>query len=495
MPIQSTTPPRTQERRSNLLMRLLLASALALAVLKIVDLGFIPPDDALWHAAAAVSERPYAEVLVFDENLPVVDNTPGWHALLRAVHHLGLDKYALVSFSVFSLFVAFAVTPLFLLRRPEAWGIALLLSVVMNPLYPVRLALGRPFLLSSTALLVFVLMWDRLVADPRDRRALVLCAGAAAVATWLHSTWFLLYAVPLASLFSGRWRASLSLFGAVAVGVLVGALLTLQPLTHLVYPLGHVWRTVGAVPAEFRVPELQPFAGAAHYVLLLLLLLLARASLTELRDLSLRHVGFLTVLSGWVLGYAASRFWTDIGLPALLVVIALALERSLSARVTWKSPDRWVLGAAVACALYLGISANQNQRWESSPLSRVWYFTENPAQMEAWLPEPGGILYNTDTRSFQTFYFTYPDADWRYILGPEQAMMPREDLDVLHDIYEGGGWDAYLPWVEKLGPGDRMFFTVPQGASPPRWEGVDVIQVPSSYAVARPSPGSIESNE
>ena len=472
--------------RSRLLMGLLVAGALALAALRIVDYAFIPPDDALRHAATAVSERPYTEVVLFDEDVPAVDTTPGWHALLRALHGgLGFDRFALVSFSVFGLFLVFAVVPLTLLRRPEAWGMALLLGVVINPGYPVRLAFGRPFLLTTAALLVFVLVWDRLVDDPRDRRTLALCAGAAAVATWLHSTWFLLYAVPLASLLSGRRRASASLFLAVTVGVGVGALLTLQPLTHLSYQVVHVWKTMGTTPAPFRTSELQPFAGDALYLFLGLLLLLARAVLPELRDLSLRHAGVLTLLGGWVLGFVASRFWTDLGLPALLAVTALALQRVLEARTSRMSGTRWVLGAATAAALYLAISANHARRWEASPLFRVRSFLENPVEMASWLPGPGGIMYNTETRAFHTFYFAFPDAPWRYVLGPEQGIMPREDRETLHAIYRGEGWEAYEPWLEKLGPEDRIFFTIPPGADPPRWEGIEVVQVPRSYAVAR----------
>lgn len=480
------SPGSAEPWRSRLLMGLLVAGALALAALKIVDYAFIPPDDALRHAATAVSERSYTEVVLFAEDVPAVDTTPGWHTLLRFLHRfVGLDKYGLVSFSVFILFLVVVAAPLVLLRRPEAWGIALLLGVVVNPGYSVRLAFGRPFLLTTTALVVFVLVWDRLTAHPRDRRTLALCAAAAVVATWLHSTWFLLYAVPLASLFSGRRRASASLFLAVSAGVVVGALLTLQPVAHLTYPVIHVWKTMGTTPAPFRTSELQPFSGDALYVFLLLLLLVGRATLPELKELSLRHAGFLTVLGGWVLGFVASRFWTDIGLPALLAVAALALQRILEARTARGSAERWVLGGAVAAALFLAISANHARRWEASPLFRVRYFQEHPEEMASWLPGPGGTMYNTETRAFHTFYFAYPDAPWRYVLGPEQGIMPRDDREVLQAIYDGQGWDAYEPWVERLGPDDRIFFTIPPGVEPPRWEGVEVIQVPLSYAVAR----------
>jgi len=485
-------PEPAPERRWRIATILVVSVALLAAGMRIVDYGFIPPDDALRHAASVVADRPYTEVLLYDDGVGAVDTTPGWHAVLGALHRfVGFDRFALVSFGVFSLFAVFTITPLFLLRRPEAWGAALLLAIVANPGLPIRLALGRPFLLSSAAVVVFVIAWERLVEDPRSRSGLVLCFGTAAITTWLHSTWFLLYAVPLAALLTGRRRATASLFGAVTAGILAGALLTLQPLTHLSYNVVHVVQTIGAVPSQLRVSELQPFTGASNYVAVAALALLLVAALPELRTLSLRHAGVATVATGWVLGFSASRFWTDIGLPALIAMVALILDRVLSTRLAVRSGGRALVVLGLAAALFWSISANHGRRWESSPLPPLASIAAAPGGEEAWLPGEGGIVYTPDQRVFYAMYLLWPDGGWNYALGLERAVMRRADLEVLLAFLETGAWAALQPWVDRMRPEDRMILNL-GGRAPPDFDGVEALPLAYGHVVLRRARGPAE---
>src|SRR5690606_27416607 len=137
----------------------------------------------------------------------------------------------------------------------------------------------------------------------------------------------LIYAAPLAALVTGHRRAAASMLGAVTVGVVAGALLTLQPWSHLSYNVVHVFKTMGTTPGHLRVSELQPSRGEAAYVVWAALLLLAGMTLPELRSLTLRHVGVTTAVAAWVLSFTAHRFWSDIGLPAFLAITALVVQR------------------------------------------------------------------------------------------------------------------------------------------------------------------------
>lgn len=490
MIFNDTAAEPDRDRQLRLVVLLVLLISLTAAVLRIVDYGFVPPDDALRHAATAVGDRPYHEVLLFDEAVPAEDSTPGWHAVLTAIHDVtGFDQFALVSFSIVFFFLVFTVTPLFLMRRPEAWAIALLMAIVANPGLSFRLALGRPFLLSATAVIVFVLVWQRLVDDPRSRSALLICVLAATVTTWLHSTWFLLYAAPLAALVTGHRRAALSLLGAVTVGVVVGAMLTLQPLSHLSYNVVHVFKTMGSTPGHMRVSELQPSQGEAAYVGWGAILLLAWATLPELRSMALRHAGVTTALAGWVLAFVATRFWSDIGLPAFLALTALLLERVLQARLPTRAPARVIVVGAVAAALFLSNSSNLSRRWESSPLPRVIRLADE-AEGAEWLPGDGGVVYSTDMRVFYSMYLIWPDAPWDYVLGLEQGIMPREHLAVLHEFEESGRWDTLQPWVDLLRPEDRLIVDA-EGRAPPSWEGTESHALPYGLVVVRSAPDSI----
>src|ERR1700739_3451778 len=56
--------------------------------LKVISYGYLPGDDALRHAARAVSGKPWSEILVLN---PVykIDHEFGWNWWLRQIHLLG----------------------------------------------------------------------------------------------------------------------------------------------------------------------------------------------------------------------------------------------------------------------------------------------------------------------------------------------------------------------------------------------------------------------
>lgn len=57
---------------------------------------------------------------------------------------------------------------------------------------------------------------------------------------------------------------------------------------------------------------------------------------------------------------------------------------------------------------------------------------------------------------YNTFYKN-PQADWRYILGYEPAIMPEENLKILRAIQlSHGAFKAYEPWIKKMRPVDRL---------------------------------------
>src|SRR3954469_23528545 len=111
---------------------------------KIITYGYIPRDDALRHAAKAVSGKPWSEILVIRSDF-LIDPHPGWHAVLGAVHHLtDWNAEKLVVLSVAGLMLLVTMAPLPWLRRPESWLAALLAANICVPRLASRLALGRP---------------------------------------------------------------------------------------------------------------------------------------------------------------------------------------------------------------------------------------------------------------------------------------------------------------------------------------------------------------
>src|SRR5882724_8346654 len=89
--------------------------------LKIISYGYLPGDDALRHAAKAVSGKSWSEVLVLND-VYKIDHEFGWNLLLEKIYHwTNWDTDKLVVFSVVSLFILVGWSALPWLKRPEAW--------------------------------------------------------------------------------------------------------------------------------------------------------------------------------------------------------------------------------------------------------------------------------------------------------------------------------------------------------------------------------------
>ena len=142
--------------------------------LKITGLGYLPFDDALRHVAKAVSGKSWPEILVLGDGFKL-DHNLGWHAFLGAVHRAtNWGTEDLIVFSVVLLFVIVNGAMLPWLRRPEAWLVALLAAMLISDL-PMRLMLGRPFILTITVLMTILFAAQK--CRP-DWRMFVLFTGA-----------------------------------------------------------------------------------------------------------------------------------------------------------------------------------------------------------------------------------------------------------------------------------------------------------------------------
>jgi hypothetical protein len=287
-------------------------AVLFLVPVRIVEQGYLPTDDALRHAAKAVSGRSWSEILVLRPEI-TMDSHPGWHAALGALHRAaGADAHALVVFSVIALFAAATLAPAVLLRRPESWLLALLVLAVAEPAVLSRLVQGRPFLLSEGVLVAVLLLWPRLALPLAPRGVLAIVTALVAVATWVHASWYL-FALPLAALALAReWRATGRFALCLAVGVPIGATLTGHPLAFLHQTLIHPLLSLGGSgPQRALAVEFQGSGGSPLLVLFLLGALAFRALRGAWRRSAVDSPPFLLAVAGWVLGFAGIRFWAD----------------------------------------------------------------------------------------------------------------------------------------------------------------------------------------
>jgi hypothetical protein len=79
---------------------------------------------------------------------------------------------------------------------------------------------------------------------------------------------------------------------------------------------------------------------------------------------------------------------------------------------------------------------------------------------------------------FYDTFFKNPHGDWRYMLGFEPTWMPKEDFEIYCNIlWNDGATKAYLPWVNRMKPADRLVIRGDRAANP------NIPQLEWNYAV------------
>jgi hypothetical protein len=472
--------------KSAFLARSLVVLALALVPLRIVAQGFLPDDDALRHAAKAVSGRAWADVLVLRPEV-TMDSHPGWHALLSLVHHVtGADAHALVLVSITGLLLVLLLPAAFLMRRPEAWAFALVAFGALEPRIPTRFASGRPFLLAAALLVVLCLLAVRPGAGESSRRALPLLAALFGVTAWMHPSWHLFLLSVAACVLAGRLRLGTTLLAGLGLGVVVAGLLYGNPLEFVTQSVLHTVLAIGtpAPPGTLAI-EFLPGDGSPLLVLGVVALLLWRKLRGERAAGTLTSPVAALAALGWLLGWLVIRFWSDWGAIALLVWMALEIEAVLERQVEPGSWRRVGVAAVAGVAVVLVLSANtRGQR--PSAAERPFLSLTTPAA-EPFLPDPGGVLYTDDMRLFFQLFYSRPTAPWRYVVGYEPALMPPDDLATFRRILAARTSGSFAPWLGKMRRPDRLVLRSTEGRPPiPELEWAQVSQTVWSGRVPRP---------
>ncbi len=446
----------TQPQPVTIIVSSIFILVLLLISLRIIAYGYIPIDDAMRHAAKAVSGKDWSEILILRPGI-TMDSHVGWHAILEFIYNItGCSVDDLVVFSIVSLFTFFCIIPVFFLKRPEAWLVALLMIVVANFSTLWRMFLGRPFIFTMAVVVFLCFIWPRFKTKPVSWPSVIILTTLIAFATWIHCLWYM-FALPVLCFFIAReWRAGLIVSVCTVVGVTIGMLMTGHPIQFFLQTIGHFFHSLGDhTLARQLVTEFQPFNGDNMMVVTILGVLGWHVSRYGWNLKVIDNPVFILVVVSWVLGFIVGRVWADWGIPALCVWIALEFEQYLKTTMDSSSWKRVGLTLAVACVLFISITSDYGSRWTQS-MSVQYLSADNPEHKE-WLPGKGGIVYSDDMTIFYQMFYANPHADWRYMLGFEPTMMPIEDLAILRRIqWNYSAHDAYEPWVKKMQPEDRL---------------------------------------
>jgi hypothetical protein len=424
---------------------------IALIPFRIIGYGFLPPDDALRHSAKVISGKDWNQILVLRDDIKM-DSHPGWHAILGAVHRLmHWDAHSLVIFSIISLFLLFAFTPLLFLRYPESWLITLILLAIFTPGWLFRLSLGRPYIFTMAVLLAICFLWPSLKNKKTPFKTVIFLTFAIAMSTWIHCAWYL-FILPIAAFLLAReWRAGIVFSVCAVLGVIIGASLTGHPVIFLRQTIMHLVLAFSSADTQnILVTEFQPALVDIGIVVMIAGMIGWRALRGKWDKKCVDNPVFILAASSLVLTLISTRVFMDWGLPAIAVWLASEFDELL------KIPHRRIAISAIAClVLYLAITSDARSRW--SGFNPIDYLSAEDPDQKAWLPDAGGIIYSDDMGIFYSTFYKNPHAGWRYILGFEPGIMPPDDLATLRTIQKNFHLYKYFyPWVKKMRPQDRL---------------------------------------
>lgn len=434
---------------------LLCLATLILVCLRVIGYGFMPVDDALRHVAKVVSGKPWTEILVIRPEI-TMDSHPGWHAILSLFQTITeSEKNGLLNFSVLFLFLAFTLPPVFYFRRCEAWIASLALCTVFffGPIY--RLFYGRPFVFSMIVVVLFCFLWEKIKDKKNPWIELSVLVWVTALATWIHGTWYLYVLLLFTLILARQWRVFLLATGALSLGVILGAIFTGSPLAFLNQMLFHALEAFGKHDFQRQlVGEFQPFSGETQLFFIIGGLLFWRWVRKEWNASVVDNPVFYLVLTGWIMGFIAVRFWTDWAWPALAFWIACEVQLILEHYMDSFSLKRIVFTGVFCLVLLLAVTNDRDSRWSRTVAS--WPNIEK-ATHRPWLPDNGGILYNDDMTLFYQVFFLNPHASWRYTLGFEPIWMSADNLEIFRNVQlTRARSESYMPWVKKMTDKDRM---------------------------------------
>lgn len=476
--IELRTPePRQSEvqRYAPLAVWVIVIATLILITLRIIGSGYIPGGDARRHVAKAFTDRPYTDIVVMRPDY-TMDHSPGWEWLLQKLHGTaGWDSDALMSFSIFATMACVLLAPLPWLKRPEAWLAALLAQMVAIPELMTRLTQARPYLLTEGILIALLFAWSKSKFENPSRLKLVLTCLGIALSVWMHGAWYL-WVLPLGAFFlAGWWRTGLWLSACWGAGTIAGAVITGKPIEFLkqaVLIAAAVSRE--HLPQWLLVGEFRPSYGEFATVALVAIVWLWRKQQTRTHADLLANPVFCLALLCWILGFKADRFWADWGVPAVLVWLTLQFQELMASSWDANSWRRALAGGLIGIPLLLH-STNDLDRRYSSSLNDIYLDARQPA-LQTWMPGSHGIFYTANMDFFYNTFYKNPQADWRYVLGMEPALMTDSDLKIFRRIQLSNySVSAFVPWVERMTPADRL--EIPCNTEPnlPRLEWTNVV--------------------
>jgi hypothetical protein len=449
----------------------------------ILKQGYMPVDDALRHAAKPISGKEWTEIGTFVPEVKM-DHNYGWDKFLTFAHkNLGFEtQQDLLDLSIVALFWIFVFGGLLCFKSPIPWFLSLGLSYfVFNWSFPIRLFIGRPFLIFSTIIMLVLHLWTSQAFTFKKRLAATFFLMAASV--FLHGSWYLLVVPAVPFFLLGRWKDAFSIIGCWIAGTLLGAVLTGHPIDFLWQHTFMMFRATSKVVTSLMlVGELKPRipSGVAMLTIVgLIWFLTARGK--KFQDI-IKDPEFIFAIFFTLLGSKIGRFFLDMSLPVFCLWMgkqfAWLIEKEVELFSTVKA--KALLAFVVGCFFFMYTTSDVGGKWSVDLLSKP---LDAKTVGTSWLPEAGGICYTFQNPAFYRLFFHNPKGNWRYKATFEKGLLPDQDLKIVDNIFLSNlAFSSFVPWVRQMTPKDRLVLIA---EAHPQFRGMEWKQVDKEFFIGR----------
>ncbi|NLM17263.1 MAG: hypothetical protein GX221_06060 [Candidatus Riflebacteria bacterium] len=421
----------------------------------------LPEDDALRHAAHSLHERSDSEILLMRSEY-TFDHNFGWHCFLRGIRKLfNFNQRQVLYFSIIFLYLLFHVAGIISSPHPMAWYFSFTLASCFFLVYAPNLTIGRPFMVSTSAIILLLRLWCVDKEKIAFKHLLTASFIILLAVCWLHGSWYLFLLFPLSFALAGRLKDSVSLLllllaAAIAAGVFSG-----DAAGYFNFHF-NVTKKIFAERALDKqlVTEFQPLQSFWRHIFFVVVLFIPMLALKSLDWRKLyKDPAFIMWFISYLGAYKVSRFWRDWAVPALLFWLAWQFY-ALYPKFTVLKNKKLMAFLIAFLGLFTWVvnSPEKSLSLKPLPAKEVGCDFSSPENI-SWKPGTDGIVYALEMGVYYSNYFRYPFGDWKYYLGFEQEVMPEENLKLMREISGNFTADNLKKWINIMKPADRLIFS------------------------------------
>ena len=422
--------------------------------IKILSYGYYPVGEAMKYCAFAESNKQWGDILVIDKNNEA-NLISGWSIILKKIKQTGLDKYDLLDFSVFSIFLIFNLITYFFIKDILSWNTALLIEGIFIENFIITITSGVPVIITTICILSLYYVYReelKLKSITKFIFALIITS----IAIWIHESCHLLLIIPITFILSRNNKDFINIFLAISIGFILNAISFGSIKDYFYYHYSLIQKIfTEQLPSWFHSIEFQPMFPTYNWLIPLIIIIIINSNFVNIKTFFKNYFSeILFLLIMWTLSIEKRYYWDVFGSIMFMYIVANLLKNIYS-KLANEIRIKYLLLFFISISTYLTYTHDANGRYSKIVLETI-PINFKQTGLESWAPGNNGLVYSDSRIIFYTHFFEYPKANWKYILGHNPVLMKNDDQLIYKNIKYSRLPKDFIPWVNKMTEKDRL---------------------------------------